>query len=114
MNINFLEKDVKIISYKSWTNKEITAFINSVKRQYDNDYLFFADADGATIDAKLDIMERKFENRYFGQKRVVFVGRKGKGGKFTYTFAGIFVGQGYDEEGKMYYKCIDDKFKIVR
>lgn len=53
-------KSVKIIAYKSMTNKEISSLINSIKKQYDSDYLFFADADGATVDAKINIISNKY------------------------------------------------------
>ena len=42
---------VKIISYKSMTNKKIASYIETANAlKYD--YLFFADADGATVEQK--------------------------------------------------------------
>lgn len=67
------------------------------------------------IDERINAL-RKAEMRHIGEKRVVFV-RQFVKGKTQYYFAGVFFGDRYDEEGKLFYKHIEkdyDKFEIVR
>ena len=60
-------------------------------------------------------MQRKKEGRYIGKKRVVFTKAKDPlTGIQGYRFVGFFVGDHYDEDGKITYKRIDDKFKIIK
>lgn len=50
---------VKIISYKSMTNKKIASYIETANAlKYD--YLFFADADGATVEQKAEKVSQKY------------------------------------------------------
>ncbi len=59
--------------------------------------------------------QRQEEGAYIGQKRVVFVNaRNAVTGKREYRFAGVFVGDRYNADGKIVYKRVDDTFKIVR
>ena len=60
-------------------------------------------------------MQRKKEGRYIGKKRVVFTKAKDPlTGIQGYRFVGFFIGDHYDEDGKITYKRIDDKFKIIK
>lgn len=51
---------VIFVEYKTMSNKEIQAYINSFSRITTADYLFFADADGASIKDKLDKTAKKY------------------------------------------------------
>ena len=50
---------IRVVKYASWTPKDIANLIRSFSSFRDADYLFFADADGATIESKIDIVKRK-------------------------------------------------------
>ena len=59
-------------------------------------------------------MQRKAEGRY-RKKRVVFTKAKDPlTGIEVYRFVGFFIGDHYDENGRITYKRIDDKFKIIK
>lgn len=67
------------------------------------------------IDDPIQNMQRKSEGRYIGKKRVVFSQVKDSTtGVIGYRFVGFFVGDHYDENGRITYKRIDDKFKIIQ
>ncbi len=60
-------------------------------------------------------MQRKAQAKYIGKKRVVFTKVKNAvTGIQEYRFVGFFVGDRYDDYGRITYKRIDDKFKIIR
>ena len=58
-NHYYESQKVNIIPYKPMTNKKITAYINSANA-LKSDYLFFADADGATIEHKTEKVAQKY------------------------------------------------------
>ena len=67
------------------------------------------------IDNAEQNMQRKKENRYIGKKRVVFSQIKDSvTGVVGYRFVGFFIGDHYDEDGRITYRRIDDKFKIIK
>lgn len=67
------------------------------------------------IDNHEQNMQRKKEGRYIGKKRVVFTKVKDPlTGIQGYRFVGYFIGDHYDKDGKITYKRIDDKFKIIK
>lgn len=67
------------------------------------------------IDDPVQNMQRKAEQKYIGKKRVVFTHVKDSATNISgYRFAGFFVGDHYDEHGRITYKRIDDKFKIIK
>lgn len=60
-------------------------------------------------------MQRKLEGKYIGKKRVVFSQVKDSTtGIVGYRFAGLYIGDHYDENGTITYRRIDDKFKIIK
>ena len=60
-------------------------------------------------------MQRKAENRYFGERRVTFTGMKNRiTGQNEYRFIGIFEGERYDGNGILTYKRICEKFDIIQ
>ena len=91
----------------------------TVQKPTSNGYFNFLSKDGTEIYEYLkdpaENTKRKLEGRYIGKKRVVFTKATdpltGIGG---YRFVGFFIGDHYDENGKMTYKLIDDKFKIIK
>ena len=52
-------QEVNIIPYKPMTNKKIASYINSATA-LKSDYLFFADADGATVEHKIENVAQKY------------------------------------------------------
>ena len=56
----YKNQDIKIILYATETNKSIYGYIKSIEKLHNSDYLFFADADGTTIDAKTEIIHKKY------------------------------------------------------
>lgn len=58
-NHYYESQKVNIIPYKQMANKKIASYINSVKA-LKSDYLFFADADGATIEHKIEIVAQRY------------------------------------------------------
>ena len=67
------------------------------------------------IDDPKQNMQRKAEGRYIGKKRVVFTQMKDAvTGVVGYRFAGVFVGDHYDEKGMITYKRVEDRFKIIK
>ena len=55
----YKSQEVNIIPYKTMPNKKIASYINSAKA-LKGDYLFFADADGATIEHKMEKVAQKY------------------------------------------------------
>ena len=58
-NAYYGQNNVSIIQYKSMPNKKIASYINS-SRNLGIDYLFFADADGTTVEKKLEKVVKKY------------------------------------------------------
>lgn len=52
--------DIKTILYANMTTKEISNYIKSIKSLKNADYIFFADADGASIEDKIDTISKKY------------------------------------------------------
>ena len=48
------EKEIKIVEYAAMKQKKITDFIKSIKAMPEDDYIFSADADGDSIEQKLE------------------------------------------------------------
>lgn len=51
---------IKIIPYANMPTKDITNYLKSIQSMNNSDYLFFADADGASIDDKTEIISKKY------------------------------------------------------
>jgi len=56
----YSDPTVKIVQYSHMTNKELTAYINSVNALPESDYIIITDSDGAEIEAK----KRKFVEKH--------------------------------------------------
>lgn len=50
------------VKYAGWTTSKINNFIRSISSMPDNDYIFFGDADGKTIDEKKRILINRYSN----------------------------------------------------
>ena len=91
----------------------------TVDKPNNNGYYNILSKDGKEIYEYLDDEEenqkRKAEKRYIGKKRVVFTKVKDNvTGISGYRFAGMFIGKCYDENGRITYERVDDKFKIIK
>ena len=54
------DTEIRIIKYASWSPKDISNLIRSFPNFRNADYLFFADADGATIGHKIDVIKKRY------------------------------------------------------
>lgn len=52
----------QFIQYAGWTPTKINNFLHSIKCTNGDEYIFFSDADGKTIDEKKEILIQKFSN----------------------------------------------------
>lgn len=52
--------EIRFVQYAKLTGRQISSLINALPNFRHADYFFFADADGATIEAKIDIVKSKY------------------------------------------------------
>lgn len=77
--------DFRIIKYAGWSPSKINKFIYSISCMPDNDYIFFGDADGKTIDEKKSILINRYSNLDCGKVFIVQYGIE------SWYYAGISI-----------------------
>ena len=66
--------EIRFVQYATLTGKQISSLIHALPNFRHADYFFFADADGATVEAKIDIVKRK--HPYCDESKIRIVQRE--------------------------------------